>query len=355
MRPLRLAVDARVIAEDTRGIGRYARAVLRRLVVRDDVELTLLADAPFPQRQRGAYARALGNDAFAIGSRAARDCDLIWHPANGTFFSSSLPSVVTIHDAVPFRYPDADPKRREHAQRPFLRSASGATRAIAVSFFGRSELHELLHVPLERIEVIEHGVDASFSPGAAEPLPAVLSTRPIFALRRRSNRREAEKLCAAVRGVSPGMAGGDGPALAVAGPRAPHEPGVIHIGNLGDDLIAGGSESLRACYRGALALTLASYHETFGMPMLEAMACGTPVVASRASALPEIGGDAALYAPPNDADAWALALRSIVEDATLRERLREAGIERARRFTWERSRRTPSGALSLGGALITRK
>ncbi len=87
--------------------------------------------------------------------------------------------------------------------------------------------------------------------------------------------------------------------------------------------------------------------------MLEAMACGTPVVASRASALPEIGGDAALYAPPNDADAWALALRSIVEDATLRERLREAGIERARRFTWERSRRAPSGALSLGGALIS--
>ncbi len=207
MRPLRLAVDARVIAEDTRGIGRYARAVLRRLVVRDDVELTLLADAPFPQRHRGAYARALGNDAFAIGSRAARDCDLIWHPANGTFFSSSLPSVVTIHDAVPFRYPDADPKRREHAQRPFLRSASGATRAIAVSFFGQSELHELLHVPLERIEVIEHGVDDVVFPRSGGAAAGGFERAAIFALRRRSNRREAEKLCVAVRSVSPGMAG----------------------------------------------------------------------------------------------------------------------------------------------------
>ena len=337
MRPLRLAVDARVIAEDTRGIGRYARAVLRRLIVRDDVELTLLADAPFPQRQRGAYARALGNDGFAIGSRAARDCDLIWHPANGTFFSSSLPSVVTIHDAVPFRYPDPDPKRREHAQRPFLRSASGATRAIAVSFFGQSELHELLRVPLERIEVIEHGVDASFSPGAAEPLPAVLSARPFLLFVGDPIGEKRKNFALLYESYRQAWPAGDGPALAVAGPRAPQEPGVIHIGNLGDDLIAGGSESLRACYRGALALTLASYHETFGMPMLEAMACGTPVVASRASALPEIGGDAALYAPPNDADAWALALRSIVEDATLRERLREAGIERARRFTWERS------------------
>ncbi len=63
------------------------------------------------------------------------------------------------------------------------------------------------------------------------------------------------------------------------------------------------------------------------MPMLEAMACGTPVVASRASALPEIAGEAALYAPPDDADAWASALRRVVEDAQLRERLRVAGLE----------------------------
>ena len=337
MPPLRLAVDARVITEDTRGIGRYARAVLRRLAVRDDVELTLLADAPFPQRRRDGYERALGSDAFRVRSRAVRSCDLIWHPANGTFFSSSLPSVATIHDAVPFRYPDADTKRREHAQQPFLRSARSAARVIAVSHFGRSELHELLQIPLERIEVIEHGVDASFAPGAAEPLPAVLSTRPFVLFVGDpigEKRKNFALLYEAYRRAWPA---GDGPALAIAGPRAPDLPGVIHAGNLGDDLIAGGSESLRACYRGALALTLASYHETFGMPMLEAMACGTPVLASQASALPEVGGDAALYAPPRDADAWAGALRRIAGDAPLRERLREAGLERVKRFSWDES------------------
>ena len=337
MPPLRLVVDARVIAEDTRGIGRYARAVLRRLAARDDVTLTLLADGPFPQRHRGAYARALGSDAFSVTARPSQDFDVIWHPANGTFFPSTLPSVATIHDAVPFRYPNADPKRREHAQRPFLRSARTANRIIAVSQFGRSELHDLLQIPFEKIDVIEHGVDPSFAPGAAEPLPDVLRGKrfllfvgdPIA-----EPRKNFPLLYEAWQRAWPAE---EGPALAVAGARAPNASGVIHAGNLGDDLVAGAGEALRACYRAAVALAMASYHETFGMPMLEAMACGTPVVASRASALPEIGGDAPLYAPPDDAEAWAAALRSAVEDAPLRERLRVAGIERAKQFRWEES------------------
>src|SRR5271163_1847261 len=111
--PLRLAVDARVAVEDTRGIGRYARAILRRLIARDDIELTLLARGPFAFRHRGAYERALGSDRFALRAGPG-NAVLVWHPANGTFFDTKLPSVVTIHDAVPFRYPDPDAKRRAH-------------------------------------------------------------------------------------------------------------------------------------------------------------------------------------------------------------------------------------------------
>ncbi len=337
MPPLRLAVDARVIAEDARGIGRYLRAVLRRLVLRDDIELTLLADGLFAQRRRTAYARALGHDNFAVAAGVPKNAQLVWHPANGTFFRSQAPSVATIHDAVPFRYPDPDPKRREHAQRPFRRSAASATRAIAVSAFGRDELHAMLGLPLERIEVIPHGVETTFSPGAAQPLPKSLEGRryllfvgdPIA-----ERRKNFGLLYQAYRNAWPES---DGPLLAVAGPRAPELPGVVALGELADDLRADGNESLRACYRGALALTLASYHETFGMPMLEAMACATPVLASDASALPEIGGEAALYLPPDDAQAWSEALRRIAGDEPLAQQLRAAGLERARQFSWERS------------------
>lgn len=335
MPPLRLAVDARVIADDTRGIGRYARAILRRLARRNDVELTLLARGPFPRRHRAAYARALGSDHFSVNTRAARGLDLLWHPANGSFFSSALPSVATIHDAVPFRYPDSNAKRRAHAQLPFLRSARDATRVIAVSEFGRKELHEVLEVPLEKIDVIPHGVEPSFSPGPAQPLPEALQGRGFLLFVGDPIGEPRKNFAMLYEAYARAWNPEEAPALAIAGPRAPQLPGVVHLGNLGDDLVPGGDEPLRACYRGALAVTMASYHETFGMPMLEAMACGTPVIASRASSLPEVGGDAALYAPPDDVDAWAAGLRRITQDAALREQLRASGLERAKAFSWD--------------------
>lgn len=339
MPPLRLAVDARVIAEDTRGIGRYARAILRRIAPREDIELTLLADGIFPHRRRRAYACALGSDAFRVRSRAGGDNDLIWHPANGTFFSSALPSIATIHDAVPFRYPDPDAKRREHAQKPFLRSARTATRVIAVSQFGRSEVYDALHVPLERIVIIEHGVEPSFSPGDPTPLPAALNGRPFLLFVGDPIAEPRKNFPLLYEGYRRAWPQHDGPVLAIAGPRAPELPGVVWAGNLSDDLKAGAEATMRACYRGASALTLASYHETFGMPMLEAMACGTPVVASLAGSLPEIGGEAALFAPPDDAGAWAAALRNVVDDPELRERLRLQGLKRAAQFSWDESAR----------------
>ncbi len=336
--PLRLTVDARVVAEDTRGIGRYARAILRRLAVRDDVEVTLLAYGPLAFRLRPAYARALGSSRFTIRTSPANDSELVWHPANGTFFSARQPSIATIHDAVPFRFPAADARQRERDQRPFLESVRTATRIVAVSAFGRDEVHHVFGVPLERIEVIHHGVEPSFSPGVAQLLPDGLFQKryllfvgdPIA-----EPRKNFALLYDAYRRAWP--ANDDAPLLVVAGAQAPVLDGVFHAGNVGDDLSGRVNETLRSLYRGATAVTVASYHETFGMPLLEAMACGTPVVASQGSSLPEIAGDSALFAPPDDAEAWAQALRRVCDDAGLRDRLRVAGLDRATHFDWDES------------------
>lgn len=334
---LRLAVDARTVVGDTRGIGRYARAVLRRLVVRDDVVLTLLIPELFAFLRRASLERVLRSDRFWVRSRASEEVDILWHPANGTFFASRAPSVATIHDAVPFRYPSTDPQQRERDQHPFVRSAETAARIIAVSHFGASEIHDVFGVPRDRIDVIYHGVDPSFAPGPPEPPPSLHAGEYFLFVGDPTGepRKNFSMLYQAYRAAWPD----GGPPIAVAGAHTPSFDGVVHAGHFNDDLGSGTNASLRGLYRGALALLIPSYHETFGMPMIEAMACATPVIAADASCLPEIGGDAALFIPPDDVGAWSKALRRVAEDAALREDLAARGPVRARAFDWEESAR----------------
>lgn len=320
--PLRVAVDARVVATDLRGIGRYARAILRRLAPRDDVAFTLLIPELFPARRRAALARALGTRRFGVARRVPRGTDVTWFPANGTFFESRAPVVATLHDAVPFRYPNADVRAREREQRPFLETVRTARAFIAVSDFGKSELCAVFRIEPERIATIHHGIDPAFSAGEAGPLAdgLVPGSYLLFVGDPAEPRKNFRVLRNAHRAAWPD---GDGPQLRV-------------ISKLGDD-VQGGAESLISLYRGALAVAVPSYHETFGFPLLEAMACGAPALASKASSLPEVGGDAALWLPPHDESAWSEALRQVAQDAELRARLRERGLERAAAFDWERS------------------
>ncbi|HET9028843.1 MAG TPA: glycosyltransferase family 1 protein [Candidatus Aquilonibacter sp.] len=337
MKPLSLAVDARVVAQDTRGIGRYERAILRRLAGRPDVQLTLLLPELLPFLRKRALADALESPDFRLARRAdARRDDLIWHPANGTFFTPVVPSVVTMHDAVPFRFPPEDARARASAQEPFLLSARTATAFITPSEFGKREIVDVFDIDPERVHVIYHGVEPTFTPGPADALPAAVAPPYILFVGDPlgERRKNFSILYDAHRAAWPDA---DGPAIVVAGSRNPHLERVVYAGEVGDDLTTRENVVLRALYRGALALAVPSYHETFGMPLIEAMACGTPVVASDASCLPEIGADAALYAQPDDPREWAAALRQVADDESLRRRLSVAGIERARRFTWERS------------------
>jgi glycosyltransferase involved in cell wall biosynthesis len=333
---LQVAVDARTAIEDTRGIGRYARAILRRLAPREDVHLTLVIGGFSRWGSRLALEKALGSRRFSVAAGVPRSADVLWSPANGTFLRWRGPAVATIHDAVPFRYPHENVRHRRRDQAPFLRSAQRATRVVAVSNFGADEVHAVLAVPRERIDVIYHGVSPSFTPGEALPhAPLEPGEYLLFVGDPQAEpRKNFDLLYEAHRAAWPR---GDGPPIAIAGTAADVREGVISAGIFSDDLSSETNIGLRNLYRGARAVVVPSYHETFGMPMVEAMACGTPVLASAASSLPEIGADAAFYAPPRDVAAWSAALRRIAEDGDERARLIARGFERAATFQWNRS------------------
>jgi len=320
---LHVAVDAHDLLRDRRGIGVYLRAILARFVQRDDLRLTLIVRELFPGRYAAGIARALGSDRFAVASRVPRAADVSWHPWNGTFARTGRqPSVATVHDVVPFAFPSPDARARSRRQVPFLRSARAA-RVITDSAFSRAEIEKYLAVPAERIAVVPLAADPRFSPGEPADLPEALRDRPyILAVGANDARKNLATLAAAHRHVFPG---GE-VALACVTIGAPE--GAIELRDVRFGL-------LRDLYRGALAFAMPSIYEGFGIPPLEAMRCGTPVIASRAASLPEVCGDAALYVDePASVEAWASALRALTGDGALQSSLRARGTEQAAKFSW---------------------
>lgn len=320
--PIRLAVDAHNLERDWRGISRYLRALLSRMARRDDLALTLLVYDLFVPRARVAIADLLGVDSFKVARSVPRDSDVVWHPWNGTFFKSAAPAIATMHDAVPFAYPNDDPAKRESEQDPFRRTARKAF-ILANSAFTAREVEHHLGVPRERLRVTLLAVEDAFSPAG----PVATFDRPyILYVGAMEERKNFATLAAAHARAFP-----DGSvALVCAGDRPNAPTGVVSLGPLE-------REDLVRWYRGALATAVPSRYEGFGFPALEAMACGSPVIVSAGSSLDEVCGDAGLtIEDPVHIGAWTEALRAIASVATLRARLRAAGLERAATFSWER-------------------
>ena len=272
-----------------------------------------------------------------------RPPDLLFVPAHVLPLVRPRRAVVTIHDLGYRFFPETHPPhKRLELHLSTLWNARVASRVIAVSRATRDDLVRHYRVPAERIRVVHHGVEARFRPTEAPAAVARygLPGRYLLCLGTLQPRKNLERLLEAYAQLPPGA-----PPLVLAGARGWYYARIaaaIDALGLGERVLLPGyiaDADVPAVLSTAMALLYPSLYEGFGLPALEAMACGTPVVAAHTSSLPEVVGEAGLLVDPLSVGDLAAAMRRLLADEALRADLGRRGRERARHFTWERCAR----------------
>lgn len=257
---------------------------------------------------------------------------------------STRPSVVTAYDLSFALFPELFRGPNQAYLRLFTRrSIRRARRTIAISQHTRSDVHRLYGVPLDRIDVAYPGIDPRFRPTPRDDVEAFrrrqnLSDRFFLYLGTLEPRKNLSRLIEAIA-LSENkdwrlvLVGGKGWLYADLFER-------VQALGLAEQVRFAGyapAEDLPLWYNAATAFVYPSTYEGFGMPPLEAMACGAPVVASNAASLPEAVGDAGLLVDPADVAALAESMRRVWDDASLRAELSARGLRQAARFNWEKT------------------
>ncbi len=351
-----VAVDARMA--DASGIGTYVCSVLARLVAAGpEWRLVLLGDPAALGRR--AWAAAPGVEVVAhrapiYGLRgqvlpaAARALspDLLWVPHYNIPLTWRGPLLVTVHDLAHLALPEVFGRgaRRAYACLTFAAVRRRAAGLLFVSRFSRDEFHRLVGSPRGAEWVVPNGVDPEWFEA---PTPA--AERPYFIyVGNVKPHKNLGRLLEGFAAVAPEIPH----QLVLAGRRRGFLTGDPEIARraegLGDRVRFTGfleTGELRRAVGAATALALPSLYEGFGLPAVEAMACGRPVLAARAGALPEVCGDTALYCDPRDPLDIAAGLRRLATDPELVARLAAAGPEHARRFNWDDTASAVSAAI----------
>ena len=265
----------------------------------------------------------------------------LWHPRR---------TVVTVHDLGYLQYPQAHTRlSRLYLHISTMFSAHAARRVIAISEATKRDLVERYGINPRKIRVVYHGRDAAFTPildpaQIAETTSRYGVTQPyclhVGTLQPRKNLGVLVEAWEMLRSSVE-----QPPQLLLAGKRgwlysdlfsAVESRGLGNLIKFADYVERA---DLAPLYSGALAFTFPSLYEGFGLPILEAMSCGAPVLASTASSVPEVAGDAGLLLDPHNPTEWADAVERVMHDGELRQSLSRRGLERASQFTWERCAR----------------
>ena len=341
------------------GVSGYIANIIERLpAAAPDLQLVAFAgrETPLPQgltvrRTRLPTHRPLWRIFWeqALAPWAARAAGLsLFHAM--AFVAPALtpcPFVVTVYDLSFLREPERLSRARRFYLSRFTRpSCRRAAHVIAISASAKSETQALLNVPGERISVIYPGVDPGLGPVEPAQVEAFrrrrgLPDRFILALGTLEPRKNLVTLIRAYAALPAELRARVGLAL-VGGNGWLYKDIIAAIEELGlaGQVMTPGyapQDELALWYSAATVLAYPSLYEGFGIPIVEAMRCGAPVIASDSSSLPEAVGAAGLLLPPRDEAAWTETLVRVLGDAALREELRARGLAHSRQFTWERA------------------
>ena len=345
-------LDVRTATPHFPGIGRYVRNLARALVplLRKDERLVLIEDSHYslPLQEPSAVHVPLDASPFtlrqqwAVPRYLARLGAVCYHsPYYLMPFRPGVPTLLTVYDVIPLLFPQYTTPRARFLFRWMHSLALGAaSRVVAVSETTRRDLARHFTGVSCPVSVIPLAADPVFQPPTTEAVEAVwrrYGLHPPYVLYLGSDKphKNLPRLIEAwgkVQHYFPSHL------LVIAGPGA----GQVEASSLSTSgairrLGPVPDEALVGLYGGASLFVFPSLYEGFGLPVLEAMACGAPVVCSAIGALQEVAGDAALYFNPEEIEDIANALVRALEDESLRERLSHAGLQRAAFFSWARA------------------
>lgn len=367
---LTIALDMGPAVHQRAGLSRYAQQLARHLRTNhaDAIDLTLFYNAhsghtlPPALQHPPIQTLALGQYQWRLSVLASQLARYPYYeerlPAGDLYHATEhllpylhRPTVLTVHDLIFERYP----QHHKLTNRLFLAVGMRlfvrrATAIIAVSQQTKTDLIELYQTPTEKIHVIYQGIDSSFAPATASEIARIRDCyaprgadgkpRPYLlmlgTLEPRKNHLTAMKALARLKAT------GAPHALLIAGGEgwlfAPIRQQVEALGLQNDVYFPGyiPAADLAALYGGATCVLQPSLYEGFGFPVLEAMACGVPVVCSNVSSLPEAAGDAALLVEPLDDEALAAAVQRLITENDLALAMQAKGIAHAAQFRWER-------------------
>ncbi len=358
MRALKVAWDNSIAGRDKAGTGVYATQLLQQYATRNDLHVTVLSGWSNSHTGSKPLKRGLGTlqdllwmHAYLPAALWRKKVDVLHAPAFLAPLAAPCPVVVTVHDVSYLLFPSYFSRWWvQYLNLVMPRILASAAAIIAVSEHSKCDIIKFYGISPEKIRVIPHGVDHErFRPGAVLDAGWARSlgiedgyVLHVGTLTRRKNIPTLIRAIAELR--DRGEWGSRQLVLAGAENRAIQGTQevlkTITALGLGSSVLLTGripDKYMPGLYAAATLVVMPSVYEGFGFPVLEAMACGTPVVCSDSSSLPEVGGNAGIYFPCQDHHGMASAIAGVLGSEVKAQEMRRKGLERASHFSWQRA------------------